>query len=143
MEKVDQENLDEVVVLADQFASETRLDKLDTNHFKAFWNEVLNQQRGVIFLARKVTDVVGIIGGVLYESPINGEHNLEEIGWYVDPKHRGDDVGEILLNAFEDWGQRMGVNRIMMSMIEGQSNLQEFYQSNGYEPVEITYEKVI
>ena len=82
---------------------------------------------------------VGMVGGIIYPHYFNDEIIAQELFWWVSPAHRGGG-GTRLLDAFEQWAEDEGADKIMMISLE-KNDVSGIYKKRGYTSLEHTYEK--
>lgn len=111
-------------------------------HFINFWQQALNEERGVLLIADAGGGAVGTIAALLYADPNNGELVAQEMFWWVDPEHRDAESGN-LMDAYEGWARSVGAKRIVVSAIHGMRErcLERYYEKRGYRPVETNFVK--
>jgi len=79
----------------------------------------------------------GAIGGVVTPLWLAPEYKIaKELFWYSGGG------GKELLDAFEEWAERLGANEIMMSGLDELGEKpKEIYRKRGYSPIEYSYVK--
>ena len=82
----------------------------------------------------------GMIGGIIYPHYFNDEVIAQELFWWVSPLHRGSGIK--LLNAFEEWAEKRGADKVMMISLE-KNDVSRIYTKRGYSALEHTYEKTL
>lgn len=72
-----------------------------------------------------------------------GPHILAtEMAWWVNPDHRGKQIGSEFLKAFEYWAkEKAGASMVSMSCLD--DKLCKFYEKQGYKLYERAYMKVL
>lgn len=90
-----------------------------------------------VFVAEADDGVVGFVHGV------RGDEDGNVLRVYVDPDHRGNGLGSILLEAATDRLFEMGVDRVRAMVLEANDPGNEFYRSHGFERTDDTYETEI
>lgn len=145
MEKVDPESLFDYRDRFREFKAKFGLEELDIDVALNFWEVMLEQKKGVVYVAKKVSDVVGCLFGSIYEDPETEKIVAEEFHWYVDETERNQGAGDDLLNNFEHWASTMGAEQILMG-IDSKSKsdavyLDDLYRERGYEPSKIIFQK--
>ena len=61
---------------------------------------------------------------------------------YVDETFRGQGVGKLLLESFENWAKEKYEDFVIeITYINNNENAQKFYESLGYKPVKTTLRK--
>jgi len=69
----------------------------------------------------------------------------QELLWWVDKDKRGTGVGRDILEALEEWARIVGADKLTMIAMHDTSPdfIDQVYLSNGYEPFEKTFVKVL
>lgn len=118
--------------------------RFDPDYFARFWSESISLGRGVIVVGEVGGSVAGTIGGLLYEDPNNGDLVAQEMFWWLDPAFRGSG-GVRLLDVFEDWADKVGAVRVVMTAVHGlrEKALGRLYAGRGYREVETNYVRAI
>lgn len=109
--------------------------------FVSSWEKILDSGNGILIVAENAGEIVGGLGGLVYQDVNDGELTATEMFWYVHPEFRG--AGLALFKQFEARAIACGAKRLLMvhlhtSMAE---SLSSFYGRNGYRPVETHYVK--
>lgn len=88
------------------------------------------------FILLKEGVPIGILAGMVIDSPLFRAKVYQEVVWYVDENHRGD--GLRLLKHLEEWCKEKGIKKIIMAFMHNSmpDRLYEFYLKKGYEPLE-------
>lgn len=123
------------------YASSPSLKSFDMQRFVLLWTSLLSGGTGIIFLLLDGEEVKGALGGVIYPDAYSPDLIATEFFWWVNPKNRG--RGLDLYYGFEEWAWQRKCQRIRMThlcdlMPDG---LKGLYESLGFKPVEINYEK--
>lgn len=107
--------------------------------FIATWTHMLSSGNGVIFGKFAGDELVGFLGGVIYNDPNDGELVASEFFWFIRKEYRGGGIA--LLDAFEEWAKGMGAKRIVMVHLTNlmPESLGAFYRRRGYSPIEVHY----
>lgn len=115
--------------------------KFDLKEFTNTWTTFIKHGIGDIFCLVRDGYVIGIIGGVLYRDPNDGEFVATEFFWYVHPSHRGSGIR--LVKVFEEWARAKGAKRsTMMHLFNKQfDQLNKLYTRLGYTATEVHYTK--
>jgi ribosomal protein S18 acetylase RimI-like enzyme len=82
---------------------------------------------------------LGILGMMVGVDQFNGKKLASVNFWYVAPEARHLGLGKDLLRAAEAIAQDAGCYRMLMGHPLGHT---KFFQSNGFKPIEIGYQKV-
>ncbi len=83
----------------------------------------------------------GMLAGAKVPFIFGTDTMATEVGWWVDPSHRGTKVGLELLKAFEYWATKTGCKFITMVSID--DSLDKFYEKNEYKLYERAFLKVL
>jgi L-amino acid N-acyltransferase YncA len=108
--------------------------------WREMWKELLHSGRGIMFIAAKEFQIVGVIAAVLAPDPFTGETMLVEACWFVHQDHRGF-VGLRLLSALTDAAKALGVKHLLMAhvttSVDGDPD--ELYARLGFKKLEAYY----
>lgn len=115
------------------------------------WGHMVAQTQGILSLggyfalAWDGEDCIGGMLGILGPGAFSGLPEAHEIAWYVDPSHRGASAGSALVRDFESWAGEQGAGEVHMTQMLASSPelVAQFYRSQGYEPLETKWRKVI
>jgi len=103
-----------------------------------------NQMDSIIILALHDDKPVGFIVGVANEPVFSSVKIATELGWWVDPEHRGSRASLLIYSAYEDWARRVGCHYVQGAYLPGVSPpLDEFYKKRGYRQVESSFIKTL
>jgi GNAT superfamily N-acetyltransferase len=85
--------------------------------------------------------VVGVLGGLITNYPLNNKPIYSEWVWYVDPKYRLHGVS--LYRKVEEYCKEKGIKQIGMALMANSKadKLEQFYFSLGFELLEKHYIK--
>lgn len=83
---------------------------------------------------------VGFLALVVVTSPLTREAYAEELGWWVDPEHRGR-AGVALLAAAERWTGQQGVDCLKMVQPFTEPTVGRLLERRGFDPVETSFAK--
>ena len=104
---------------------------------------LLDEERGVMFLAFEDDKAVGIAAGLWF--PTFWDHSkitATELWWYVDPEYREAGIGGALMDALESWAHEVGAWRLSMVTIDGIApGVEEYYEKRGYQMREKSFVK--
>lgn len=123
------------------YSTEDIEDEYLTNFVKGY---VHGDGRVTTLITLKADDtVVGFLAGLVNDThPLFSKVKIaSELAWYVTKDHRGH--GKLLLDAFEMWAKIMGCKYATVSDIPQVTDLQKFYEKNGYKQTERSYLKVL
>ncbi len=111
--------------------------------FRKNWTNLINMGIGKMWLLDIGGMVSGGLGALVTDDINDGAKVLTECFWYVVPEHRGSLQGAKLFYIMEGYAASVGVKRIMMVHYHSTMDyrLPEFYQKNGYRPIETHYVK--
>lgn len=85
----------------------------------------------------------GMIIGIKSELPFSTSLVCTELAWWVNPDKRGTKDSLMMFKAYEDWSRRVGGNLMAVAMLDGVTDLSEFYSRQGYRQAEKTYIKEV
>lgn len=84
----------------------------------------------------------GCLGISSITSWYSDESSCQELFWYVEPEHRGSQVGYILLRLAEEWTKAVGNDVLFMSTNKNTHPwVSAFLEDKGYSEVETAYLK--
>lgn len=98
------------------------------------------QPSAIGILAIQDGQIIGMIAGVHGRKLFGAESALEEMAWFVHPRHRS--CGPRLLNEFERWGRDNGCKTIIMVHLHG-TDVNRFYIRRGYRLIQSSYAKEV
>jgi GNAT superfamily N-acetyltransferase len=102
------------------------------------------EESGTAFIAYAGEEPVGAIGGLLVHNPFNPEFtSLSEIFWYVLPEYRETRAGYLLLKAFEQRGEEIGVDELTLSLLPRSTVNTETLKKRGFNLEELGFRKSI
>ena len=84
---------------------------------------------------------MGMIIGACTGLPFSEDKVASELAWWVDEDKRGSRDSLLLFKAYQDWALRVGSKITQMAMLDGVTNLNNFYLKQGYVPAERSYIK--
>lgn len=122
-------------------------DSADSRWLSYFENQLVGSKYGTVFVAED--DGTGQLIGVL-EARVTGDHPIFRLsdhgyinGLFVREQHRGQGVGEQLLEAAADWfrDNPKDVSYYRIDVLEGDENARQVLEDYGLEPVEHVYEE--
>ena len=103
---------------------------------------MIEKEDGVVYVAQRKADVVGLLGAILYPLYFNVGYVLAvEIGFYVNRAVRHIGYGRDLLDSFEAWAYARGANATLTCSPTGKTSLERTYEDRGYEPFETHFIK--
>lgn len=89
-------------------------------------------ENGTAFVAKVDGEPVGALGGILVPNLFNPEVvTLTEVFWYVLPEYRSTRAGALLLFAFDNLGEELGVERTLSLLPSSEINVQSL-EKRGY-----------
>lgn len=142
------EDIPEILKFAKAFmkASPYRLMTFDPKKGKDFLTSLIDSplSEGVVLLALKDGKPVGFLVGVASQPVFSSNKFSMELGWWVEPEHRGCRGALLMYAAYEDWAKRVGCSHIQGAYLPGVSpDLDKFYKKRGYVLTESSYVKVV
>lgn len=138
--EVGAERLGEVAEMGHGFYQEGALPgSVKPDVFIRTWTALLASGAAVLFGLEIGGRLVGVLGGLEYPDPNDGDRVATEMFWFVTPSARGG--GLRLLDTFEAWAKQRGVRRILMMHLHALKSaaFERLYQRRGYRPIEIHY----
>lgn len=98
--------------------------------------------KDLIFILAEDVNPYGMIIGIRSELPFSKSVVCTELAWWVDEDKRGRE-SLLLFKAYEEWSRRVGGDLNAVAMLEGVTDLGDFYTRQGYSPAEKTYIKEV
>ncbi len=131
------EELQDYLVQIDPMKRLRRLPK----YGEAYTNDLpkkIKKNNGAIFIAEVENIPVGLVAGIL-----NKQSNVELLGCVptksgtvleliVAEKHRGKEIGKMLMNKIEEYFQQHGCKIILIEVFEPNNLAHKFYKKTGY-----------
>lgn len=111
----------------------------DAAHATRFLEQLVANPDGVVVVAERDDQVIGMLGLLAYAHPMSGERVATEAFWWLDPRHRG--YGVWVLRRAERWARGHGVKRLSLMAPADNARVMDVYEALGYEAVEITYQR--
>lgn len=127
-------------------ASPYKTMKFDRVKGEKFLRQILTGDKmdGVIIVALSDDEPIGFIVGVANEPVFSSAKIATELGWWIEPEHRGTRSSMLIYSAYEDWARRIGCHYVHGAYLPGVSpSLDEFYKKRGYFQVESSYMKTL
>lgn len=136
------EDTSEVLALTDRFVRRSPFAR-----FVCFDPEVARDallmmlDRGAVFVTVVDDRIVGAIAGVCAPLWFSRDIAATELGWWVEPTHRG--LGNALRREFEHWAKAQGASVVNMSdvVLDDTTPAGALYEAAGYEMVERAWMK--
>lgn len=122
-------------------------DSADSRWLSYFENQLVDSKYGTVFVAEHAE--TGQLIGVL-EARVTGDHPIFRLsdhgyinGLFVREQHRGQGVGEQLLEAAADWfrDNPKDVSYYRIDVLDGDDAARQIIEDYGLEPVEHVYEQ--
>lgn len=89
-------------------------------------------------------DVVGALGGVVTDTVFSFDRIALEVGWYVEPEHRGSLTALRMVRSFERWAASRDAKMVVMvSQMSSTTDPSKVYEAMGYNLGEKSYVKVL
>lgn len=96
-----------------------------------------------VFVTEQDNKVTGMIIGQKVQPTFSEDWMALEVAWYVEQEYRNTSAGLRLVNAYTKWQKEQGCKLSALTMLStSPKRLKEVYTHLGYNPVEITYQKV-
>ena len=132
-----EEDVLQATLLANRFAHEAYDPWVDDETIYESVVDTINNPDKVILLYENK----GFLAGVTHKFLLGNHLMAVELAWYVVPEARGEGVGKLLIESFEDWAKIMGCKLITMVSIDDEVG--NYYKKLGYTLRERTYMKEI
>jgi ribosomal protein S18 acetylase RimI-like enzyme len=112
---------------------------------KKYFQKLLRQDRGIIFVAELEGKIIAYLAGTLI-GKIN--YRLEKCfaeidNMFVLPDYRGQGVGSALIEQFYNWSKEQGVEKILTEINQENPTAQEFYGKNDFQPHSFVLERKV
>lgn len=122
------------------FAAETSFDE---GSFRLTLERLLAMADGVLLVADRGGDLVGMAAGIAYPHYFNARQKAaQEMFWWVRPDKRGSPAGVRLLHELEAWAREKDCATLtMICLPELDSPAERVYQKSGYRASERGYIK--
>ena len=100
------------------------------------WN-IHKNTNAVIFVAIKENKIIGFLAGVKGPYFFSTKMRVSDIGFYVNPNHRGSRAAIKLLAKLEDWARDNNINDVCIGQTTAvnMEKTQQFYNRLGYKTV--------
>lgn len=86
---------------------------------------------GIALIAEVEGKVVGLLGA--NRGDRTAVRHVAELGITVAEAYRGIGAGRALMRAFEEWSRSLGIERLVLSVYDGNEAAEGLYRSMGYE----------
>lgn len=132
------EDLDLIISMAKKFLETTNYSKfVDEEVLKNVVTTIITGPRelGIVLLFEDK----GMLAAVIRPFAYGNISMAYELGWWVEPEHRGSRIGKELKEAYEFWAQRVNAKLIMMVALD--DSIASLYEKQGYKLMEYTYSK--
>lgn len=109
------------------------------------WEGFLLSPKYTMFGAFEGETFLGLICGRVSVDIYSGQIEGSEMGWYVFPEYRKNNIGVKLLLEFEQWCKSRGAKRITMVYMDGpcKEEMLSLYQRMGFSPMQYSVVKEI
>jgi GNAT superfamily N-acetyltransferase len=122
-------------------------DSADSRWLSYFENQLVDSKYGTVFVAEhaETDQLIGVL-----EARVTGDHPIFRLsdhgyinGLFVREQHRGQGVGEQLLEAAADWfrDNPKDVSYYRIDVLDGDDAARQVIEDYGLEPVEHVYEE--
>ena len=134
-------DIPDMVRMAEAFHSKTNAPGFVVEDFIRTTTEMMFSDISVILIYKEDGKMLGSIGGVLAQWFTSKKTVMAyESWWFVDPDARGKGVAKGLLDAFTDWAQGLGAEKVVMVEFAGDLKpMGNYYKRKGFEPLETRY----
>lgn len=132
--KIRQATLDDLMTvkdLTDGLLQGTRLGVADVDKIA----RIITGRTTMITLAEHDGEVVGFIGGAVYESPFNSVIRSSDLGLYIKPGTRSAAIGRKLVESYEEWAKDHGATQCWLGQSTGHrvDDTADYYKRLGYQ----------
>jgi GNAT superfamily N-acetyltransferase len=108
---------------------EAALDEINTGH-------------GCVLVAELDGDVVGTLQVIIFRHlQEQGRKCAELEAIHVHPDYRNHGIGNVLMNAAEDYARSAGCYRVQLTSNKARTDAHQFYDHHGYDASHIGYKK--
>lgn len=101
---------------------------------------LITSEDGLLLVAEEGSDLVGMIGLLVFAHHLSGERVAGEMFWWVEPSARGS-VGVRLFRAAEAWALSQHVAKLQM--VAPNPKVGKLYERFGYTAIETAYQKAV
>jgi len=126
----------------DPYVNDIELDK--QKNFRPWFEKVLSNSEGVVFLIEVDDRIVGFITGSL-EKPFANTANINHIGQigvcWVEPDYRQRGYSRALVDTIESWFEGRGVEFVDIYYLEGNREAKHAWARLGFEPYRVASRK--
>ncbi len=111
--------------------------------------KAISEKNGKIFFAEAEGRIAGFIAGTIQPQAPGGTLQVvpSNPSWirelYVDSEFRGKGVGSLLMKTMEDYFKSKGCDTTLVGVFSPNTDSHSFYESKGYEDLDITMIKKI
>lgn len=117
-----------------EYAAYLRLDGVSI----AAYAQYLIGGGGVVFIAERDMEPVGMMALTTYQQPMSGERVASEVVWWMDEDARGGLAALRFVKAAKQWAREQGATRL--DMVAPSDRLCRFYEQIGMSKVETHYQ---
>lgn len=146
-QRVTAATIGEIECIAAAFFDEARHgEELNFPYFSSIWKEILDLDRGYIFVVRSETGKIsGLIGAICGPDVYTGKPACFPQFWYVLPEYRGRKEGLHLFREMEREAIERGSHFILPGHLVciNPDGMESFFVREGYELREKMYRKVL
>ena len=139
--KATEKEVSQAVLLGNQFSEESKFVRFNADIAIENVKNLIRNNIGVLFLAYKDFEIIGMICGIKYPDFLTGLWTAMELFWFVDKRKRG--VGIRLLIKFESWARKENCKDIIMMHLSDSmpEEVKTIYEKKGYKYLESHYIK--
>jgi len=112
----------------------------EPDRIRGIVDRLISGPDSAVFVARRNSRLVGVIGVWVHEHPLSGDRVAAELFWWVDTNARGK-LGLRLLNAAEAWAKEREATA--MQMIAPTERVGRVYRRRRYAPLETIYQRAL
>lgn len=129
------DRFDELFVLIEQMIAESEFKEatLDKDKIKDLW--VLSEN--AIYLAQEKDKLIGFIAGMVQPYFFSQRKRVTDMGFFVQPEHRGSSAAIKLVKALENWAKENNIVDVCLGQTTAVKleETQKFYKRLGYKTV--------
>lgn len=113
------DDLPAILILAEQLYTESpHFSRFTFSYEKAanLLHQLVDSPIGCVLIAVKDGDTVGMLVAMVIEHLVSTDKMATDLGFFVDPAHRGSTIGVRLIKAFEAWANEKGIVELTLEV---------------------------